>query len=72
MNGFAGDSLKAHDTIAYSHGNESAHDRFKELSEDLMESTFRAEFYSSFVTPLMNISFYFGFVIVGVVCAIRI
>ncbi len=72
MNGFAGDSLRAHDAIAYSHGNKSAHDRFGKLSGELMESTFRAEFYSSFVTPLMNVSFYLGFATVGVLSAIRI
>ncbi|GAA1127439.1 ABC transporter ATP-binding protein [Citricoccus alkalitolerans] len=72
LNGHIEESFTGHELVTVFGRQESMRERFDERNEDLYEASFRAQFYSGMIMPIMQWVTYLGYVGIAVVGGLRV
>ncbi len=72
LNGHVEESFTGHDLVTVFNRQDSMREQFDERNEELWEASFRAQFYSGMIMPIMQWVTYLGYVGIAVVGGLRI
>ncbi|MGO1582471.1 MAG: ABC transporter ATP-binding protein [Actinomycetaceae bacterium] len=72
VNGHIEESFTGHDLVTVFGRQESMRERFDERNEELFEASFKAQFYSGVIMPVMQWVTYLGYVGIAVVGGLRV
>lgn len=72
LNGHVEESFTGHDLVTVFDRQESMQERFDERNEELYQASFRAQFYSGMIMPIMQWVTYLGYVGIAVVGGLRV
>ncbi|WP_114854140.1 ABC transporter ATP-binding protein [Brachybacterium sp. YJGR34] len=72
LNGHVEESFTGHDLVTVFDRQDAMREQFDERNEDLWEASFRAQFYSGMIMPIMQWVTYLGYVGIAVVGGLRI
>ncbi|WP_413544318.1 ABC transporter ATP-binding protein [Citricoccus nitrophenolicus] len=72
LNGHIEESFTGHELVTVFGRQEAMRERFDERNEDLYEASFRAQFYSGMIMPIMQWVTYLGYVGIAVVGGLRV
>jgi ATP-binding cassette subfamily B protein len=72
LNGHIEESFTGHELVTVFGRQEAMRERFDERNEDLYEASFRAQFYSGMIMPIMQWVTYLGYVGIALVGGLRV
>ncbi|MGP5253422.1 ABC transporter transmembrane domain-containing protein [Brachybacterium alimentarium] len=72
LNGHVEESFTGHDLVTVFDRQDSMREQFDERNEELFEASFKAQFYSGMIMPIMQWVTYLGYVGIAVVGGLRI
>ena len=72
LNGHVEESFTGHDLVTVFNRQEAMRDTFDERNEELWEASFKAQFYSGMIMPIMQWVTYLGYVGIAVVGGLRV